>query len=110
MVGRLRIGVDCDEPLADCNAYLQRWHNRKYKTNIQREDVFIFSLWKVWNCSRDESNRRIREFYVSEDFARMTPTPGSVEGIETLAQYDDLLVVTSRVDLAVAKTAPFINA
>ncbi len=109
MVGRLRIGVDCDEPLADCNTYLQAWHNRKYRTDVKREDVYTFSLWKIWNCSRDESNRRILEFYVSEDFARMTPTPGSIEGIDTLAQNEDLLVVTSRVDLAIPKTQPFLD-
>lgn len=109
MSGRLNVGVDCDEPMADCNTYLQRWHNRKYNTNIRREDVFTFSLWKVWNCSKEESNRRIFEFYESEDFDLITPTPGSVEGIEALARTDDLFVVTSRVGIAVAKTEPFIK-
>ncbi|MBW2986288.1 hypothetical protein KY333_02870 [Candidatus Woesearchaeota archaeon] len=110
MDGRLNVGVDCDEPLADCNTYLQAWHNREYKANVQRADVTTFSLWKIWNCSRDESNKRICEFYEAPDFDLITPTPGSVEGIEELAKENDLFVVTSRVDIAIAKTKPFIDA
>ena len=109
MVGRLLIGVDCDEPLADCNTYLQAWHNRRYGTNFTREDIFTFKLWLVWGCSREESTRRVLEFYKSEDFDRITPTEGSVEGVEILARDHDSLVLTSRVAAAVPKTPPFID-
>lgn len=106
---RLRIAVDCDEPLADCNAYLQAWHNRSYNTNLARDDVFSFKLWLVWNCSKEESDKRVLEFYESEDFRRMTPVDGSAEAVSEIAKNNDLFVLTSRVGVAIPCTKPFID-
>jgi uncharacterized HAD superfamily protein len=106
---RLKVGVDCDEPLADFNAHLQPWHNRHYGTDISVEDVHTFKLWEVWGCSREESNRRILRFYKSPAFNRITPTPGSVDGVAEAAKQNDLVVVTSRVGPAVPRTQPFID-
>ena len=104
---RLSIAVDCDEPLADMNTYLQQWHNWVYRKGMRplsRDDVFTFNLGVVWGVSREESNRRVLEFYRSDAFDRMTPTKGSVESIEILAKDHDALVLTSRIDAAVPKT------
>ena len=103
------MGVDCDEPLADFNAHLQPWHNRTYGTNIRVEDVYTFKLWEVWDCPKEESIRRILRFYKSPAFNRITPTPGSVDGVAKIAQPNDLVVVTSRVAAAIPKTKPFID-
>jgi len=107
--GRFLIGVDCDEPLVDMNTYLQAWHNDEHGTNIRREDVYTFKLWKIWKCEKDESTARIHEFYASSAFELMTPTKGSIEGIDKLAKYHDLLVLTSRSGVSVPKTKPFLD-
>ena len=107
--GRLLIGVDCDEPLVDMNTYLQAWHNHEYGTKIRKEDVYTFKLWNVWKCEKDESTARIHKFYASSAFDQMTPTKGSIEGIEYLARHHDLLVLTSRSGVSVPKTKPFLD-
>ncbi|MBD3304492.1 hypothetical protein GF343_05070 [Candidatus Woesearchaeota archaeon] len=104
---RLRIAVDCDEPLADCNTCLQAWHNRTYETNLTVDDIFSFKLWLVWECSKEESDRRVYEFYESEDFRNMQPTPGAAEGVAAIAEDNDPFVLTSRVGVAVPHTKPF---
>jgi hypothetical protein len=113
MVGEiLRIAVDCDEPLADMNAYMQPWHNRNYRQGLPPigvEDIFTFKLWDVWGCSKEEGERRILEFYESEDFRNMTPTPGSIEGVAAIAEDNDPFVLTSRVGAAIPQTKPFID-
>lgn len=113
MVGeRLRIAVDCDEPLADMNTKLQKWHDRTYRKEwlpIGREGVFVFELWEVWGCSKEEAINRVYKFYESDYFHWITPTKGSIEGVEALAKDNDLFVLTSRQGPTIPYTKPFID-
>ena len=105
---KLRIGIDCDEPLADFNAHLCLWMNATYGTDYKKNNIFSYKLWDIWKCSKEEAIRRIEHFY-KEDLENVPPVDGSVAAVNSLAQEHELLVITSRFRQAIPKTIPWIN-
>ena len=108
MSGKLKIGVDCDEPLADFNAHLCPWMNAKYGTDYKREDIISYKLWEIWKCSKEEALKIIEHFY-EEQLEHVPPVEGSIAAVKELAQQHELLVITSRFGSAISKTVPWIN-
>ncbi|MBW3004676.1 hypothetical protein KY310_02505 [Candidatus Woesearchaeota archaeon] len=107
---KLQIGIDCDEPLADFNSVSCPWHNASYGSNITKEDITTYRMWLVWNCPVEEFNKRVIEFYESEEFNNVLPTAGAVESTQALAEAGhEMIVITSRFGPAVEKTVPWLD-
>ena len=108
MSEKLKIGIDCDEPLADFGAHLCPWMNATYGTDYKKSDMFSYRLWDIWKCSKEEAVRRIEHFY-KEDVENVPPAEGSVAAVDSLSKDHELLVITSRFNQAIPKTIPWIN-
>ncbi|GAU50934.1 hypothetical protein TSUD_411310 [Trifolium subterraneum] len=52
---------------------------------------------KIWNCSREEANTRVHEFFETPYFkSGIHPIPGAQMALQKLSRFCDLSVVTSR--------------
>lgn len=96
----LTIAVDVDEVLGrfvhSLNAFCQETYSCQYHVG----DYFVYDFARVWQCSQDESNHRVHEFFNSAHFRDgIEVIPGSYESLARLKQSIDnikLNVVTSR--------------
>ena len=92
----MKIGVDFDDVLFDCNASLALFHNSRYGTSYERKDVWSWYLDQVWGCTEKEAIERVKEWYDSEEHTQSMPISGAIEAIEKLAQSYELHIITSR--------------
>lgn len=94
---KLRIGIDFDDVLVDCNTALQDFHNRHYGTTLTKEDVTTYSFEKLWGCTKDEERIRLSQFLKSEQHDGIEPIDGAVEAIHELSIHHELYIITARV-------------
>ncbi len=92
----MNIGIDLDDVLADSLPALIEYHNDTYNTKFIKEDYHSFHLWKVWSCTKEESNQRIDRFFETKYFKDIKTKPGSQEAISFLKEKNNLYVITSR--------------
>lgn len=92
----MHIGVDLDSVLADLMTPILGYHNRVYKTNHHIDQHRVYSLSILWNCSNEETLKRIHDFYASSDFLTTKPIPGAKKGIKYLSGKHQLSIITSR--------------
>lgn len=71
----MRIGFDLDETLAPFMPALIRYLRKQGLKIPSYEETFSFDLWEVWGCTREESSRRVFDFYHSPDFLELRPYP-----------------------------------
>jgi len=103
------IGVDLDEVLAGVLPELIKYHNDKYNTNFEKEQFNSFDLWKIWNCTKEESLERVFDFYNSKYFRNIQPVEGSQEAIDILSKKHDLVVITSRASVVKDKSIEWLS-
>lgn len=65
--------------------------------NCPRNLLLLLMLMKIWNCSRDEANTRVHEFFETPYFkSGIQPIPGAQTSLQKLSTFCSLSVVTSR--------------
>ncbi len=94
-----KIGIDLDDVVLDFNNTLMPYHNKKFGTNYQRDDITSFELMELWKCTRKEVLRRIDEFYQSEEHRHAEPVLGVRSALNLLASKYELHIVTSKPEL-----------
>lgn len=92
----MKIGVDLDDVLLDCNTSLARFHNSRYGTSYERKDVFSWHIELLWGCTREEAMVRVEHWYGSLEHSQSAPVHGAIEAVEVLSKVHDLHIVTSR--------------
>lgn len=92
------IGIDIDEVLAELIVDILKFYNKKDNTNIEKKDVFHFDFKYIWKLSNEETSNRFYEFFRSENFSKIQPLKGSIEGIQELAKKHELHLITARPD------------
>lgn len=92
----MKIGVDFDDVLLDCNASLADFHNKRYGTSYAKEDVYTWHLEKLWGCTRAEAVERVRAWLQSEEHGAALPVDGALEAIEQLSKDHELHIITAR--------------
>ena len=91
------IASDIDDVLLDLIPAIIEFHNRRYCTNLTKERFHSYRLGEVFDCSDEEANRRMREFFETEEFRDVQPLEDAVEGVMALKERGyDFIALTSR--------------
>ena len=113
----MRIGVDLDDVTIDFINPLLRFHNETAKKVISYQDVFTYTLEKVWGGTRQEAIDKIRAFYISDNFDQLKPIDGAVESLLDLSQKHDITFITAihnesreKTQRWLERTLPFLKA
>ena len=91
-----KIAIDIDGVLADLQIVMFKWHNLTYGTDISPEKIISYDLSVSFQCSKEESWKRVDEFFNSSYINLIAPIEGSVKAVKRLKKKHELYVVTSR--------------
>lgn len=92
----MKIGTDLDECLAEFVYSFLNWHNDKYKTNFDREDIKSFNLWETIGGTREDAINKVYDFYKTKYFKELPVTFGSQHVLRTLSRKNDIFLISSR--------------
>ena len=90
------IAVDLDDVLFDFIGAFFRWHNQRYGTNLQAQDMVFDRIWDVWGGTKEEAAERVPSFFREVDLLRLEPIPGAVEALNKLKARYQLTVISAR--------------
>ncbi|MEK7461706.1 MAG: hypothetical protein AAB586_01405 [Patescibacteria group bacterium] len=91
----MTIGFDLDDVLLDFRESLHRYHNYRFGTDYKRHQ-FRENLAEMWNCTEEESKKKVFGFYQSSEHRNAEPINGAVEKIKKLKQHHILHVITAK--------------
>jgi uncharacterized HAD superfamily protein len=103
------IGVDLDEVLGDCITPLLEYHNKKYGTAVDRNNIRHYNLNKTFGGTMEETLKKVEDFYDTDYFENMPPVKGAIDGIHELKKNNELTVITSRPSFIEDKTIKWLN-
>ncbi|XP_042486519.1 uncharacterized protein LOC122066743 isoform X1 [Macadamia integrifolia] len=91
------VAVDVDEVLGSFISALNKFIADRYSLSCSVSEYHVYEFFKIWNCSRDEADIRVHEFFKTSYFKTgIHPIPGSQRILQKLSSFCDLSVVTSR--------------
>ena len=94
---KLVVAVDVDEVLGNFVSALNKFIADRYSSNYTVSEYHVYEFFKIWNCSRDEANTRVHEFFETPYFkSGIQPIPGAQMALQKLSRFCNLSVVTSR--------------
>ncbi|KAM6583702.1 hypothetical protein CsatB_010704 [Cannabis sativa] len=94
---KIAVAVDVDEVLGNFVSALNRFIADRYSSNHSVSEYHVYEFFKIWNCSRDEADIRVHEFFKTPYFKTgIHPLPGAQKAIHKLSRFCSLSVVTSR--------------
>ncbi|KAI5445772.1 uncharacterized protein LOC127136356 [Lathyrus oleraceus] len=94
---KLVVAVDVDEVLGNFVSALNKFIADRYLSNYSVSEYHVYEFFKIWNCSRDEANSRVHEFFETPYFkSGIQPLPGAQMTLQKLSRFCNLSVVTSR--------------
>jgi uncharacterized HAD superfamily protein len=105
----MKIGIDIDEVLARFIFAFANYHNKTYNTSLKESDFCSYNLEKTLGESRIEVDRKIKEFFLTEEFKNLELVPGSQEKINELKKNNELFIITSRYKESAEITKDWIN-
>ena len=92
----MKIGIDMDDTLVSFVRPMIEFHKRNFGPVPDYEQTNRFDLSQVWNCSAEESHRRVSAFFDSAEFRSVPPVESAVEAVRHLSRNHTLFAVTSR--------------
>lgn len=92
----MKIGIDLDDCLAEFAYSFLNWHNDKYETSFEIEDVKRFNFWETIGGTRGDIIDKVSDFYKTNYFRNLPVVFGAVNGINQLCWENELFVVSSR--------------
>ncbi|KAG6590064.1 hypothetical protein SDJN03_15487, partial [Cucurbita argyrosperma subsp. sororia] len=94
---KLVVAVDIDEVLGNFVSALNKFVADRYSSNHSVSEYHVYEFFRIWNCSRDEANIRVHEFFKTPYFqSGIWPIPGAQSTLLKLSRFCHLSVVTSR--------------
>ncbi|CAL5375677.1 unnamed protein product [Camellia sinensis] len=94
---KIVVAVDVDEVLGNFVSALNRFIADRYSLNHSVSEYHVYEFFKIWNCSRDEADTRVHEFFKTSYFKTgIHPIPGARQALQKLSRFCNLSVVTSR--------------
>ncbi|KAK7354538.1 hypothetical protein VNO80_20003 [Phaseolus coccineus] len=96
LLQKLVVAVDVDEVLGNFVSALNEFIADRYSSNHSVSEYHVYEFFKIWNCSRDEANTRVHEFFETSYFkSGIQPIPGAQKALQKLSRFCNLSVVTS---------------
>ncbi|KAL2327553.1 hypothetical protein Fmac_020980 [Flemingia macrophylla] len=94
---KLDVAVDVDEVLGNFVSALNEFIADRYSSNHSVSEYHVYEFFEIWNCSRDEANTRVHEFFETPYFkSGIQPIPGAQTALQNLSRFCNLSIVTSR--------------
>ncbi|KAG8376286.1 hypothetical protein BUALT_Bualt09G0047400 [Buddleja alternifolia] len=94
---KVMIAVDVDEVLGNFISALNQFVADRYSLNHSISEYHVYEFFKIWNCSRDEADIRVHEFFKTPYFKKgIYPIPGARKALQKLSKHCNLSIVTSR--------------
>ncbi|XP_052198520.1 uncharacterized protein LOC127805785 [Diospyros lotus] len=94
---KIAVAVDVDEVLGNFVSALNRFIADRYSSNHSISEYNVYEFFKIWNCSREEADFRVHEFFKTPYFKTgIHPIPGAQRALQKLSRFCNLSVVTSR--------------
>ncbi|KAH7574489.1 hypothetical protein ACOSQ2_008880 [Xanthoceras sorbifolium] len=104
------VAVDVDEVLGNFVSALNRFIADRYSLNHSVSEYHVYEFFKIWNCSRDEADIRVHEFFKTPYFRTgIHPIPGAQKVLHKLSRFCSLSVVTSRQNIIKDHTIEWIE-
>lgn len=93
---KLLIAVDLDDVLFDFLGYFFHWHNDKYGSSLQKQDMVFDKIWDAWGGTKEEATERIPLFWRETEILEIEPISGSFETLKKLETTHRFVVISAR--------------
>lgn len=90
------ITFDLDDVLCDVTRPFLAWHNERYGTEIQFEEVLGDKLHEQLGLTKGEEFDRWLEFFGLPDYMDIVPDPESVMVLERLHEHFKIVIISAR--------------
>jgi len=91
------LAIDLDEVLFPGEKRLALYHNLTYGTHLTTTDMHsAYEYHLVWGGTRQQANRKVAQFRLSDIHAATKPMEGAAEAIHQLAKCYRITIVTAR--------------
>jgi 5'(3')-deoxyribonucleotidase len=102
-----KIAIDVDEVLV----HLLKPMAKRRGVKLPKNQKYNYLYREVFNCTEEESQKILREFYLSNDFRHLKPIEGSQKAMENLNMvFDKMYIVTGRQEIVREPTELWIEA
>jgi len=105
----MKIGYDIDGVLIDFITPYLWFHNKKYGTRFQKEDIKNYDLTKSLKLPSKKIFPDIMQFMESKYSEYLVPAESTQEAISEIAMEHDLYVITSRSELFKRQTEEMLS-
>ena len=88
-----KIAIDVDEVLV----HLLKPMAKRRGVKLPKNQKYNYLYREVFNCTEEESQKILQEFYLSDDFRNLKPIKGSQKAMQNLNMvFDKMYIVTGR--------------
>ena len=105
----MKLGIDLDETIVGIMDPLLIYYKERTGRSIPKEEIYTSHLREIWNCSKEEENNIIRDFYASDHFDNLKLYNGVLESLSKLKENNELYIITSRWGIGKDKTHKFLD-
>ena len=91
-----KIAIDVDEVLV----HLLKPMARRRGVKLPKNQKYNYLYREIFNCTEEESQKILHEFYLSKDFRNLKPIKGSQRAMQNLNMvFDKMYIVTGRQEI-----------
>jgi hypothetical protein len=103
-----KVAIDIDEVLVKFLFPMANYHRQVHKLRSKPKYSYVYR--QIFDIDETESQKMVREFYMSKDFVDLIPIRGSQKAMSNLKErYDKMYVLTGRQDIVREKTEAWID-
>ena len=102
------LAIDIDEVLFPLVPELAAYHNAQHGTSLAASDFVSYDLDKVWGGTVADAVAKVNAFF-AVDHLHIEPIKGAIDSLRLLAEYFQLIVITSRHDSLTDATYAWID-
>ncbi|MEK6925330.1 MAG: hypothetical protein AABW71_03785 [Nanoarchaeota archaeon] len=92
----MKIGIDFDDVITNFTDSLMNYHNKKYGTNILREQIIEWNWGVYWGIEREEADKRVNEFHEIHNTDNIKPLAEAIYSLKKLMKNNKVFIITGR--------------